>query len=344
MWGGFVAIDNPMCDRLVQKPIEKNIIMCLTTGRSGTNLLQELLALAQDICSEHEPEPAFQDVLEKVRQDPMAAISFVRDIKLPAIMARPGAHYVETSHLFGKGFFEAFIALGIPFRLIVLNRHPRQVAKSYWRLKTVPGRTAGGNKFLLHPDQPGVIPLPGWQRMSDYQLCFWYCLEVERRKSAYTQECKRIGIPVFEISMEEVKDWTRFKSLCEELGLSLADRAAEEHRKITAVKVNRKDKHWPRFAVSPFAGQEDLVWKRLGEKGRVLKAEVEKRYGTSAPQAWSWLFDIVPIEDIVWLVQRIGRELKASPRDFAGLQSLASRGWAFLRHSSPNNGVKGGSA
>jgi len=338
-----VVMDNPTCNRLVQEPIEKNIIMCLTTGRSGTNLLQELLALAQDICSEHEPAPRFHDVLAEVRHDPMAAISFVRDIKLPDIMARPGANYAETSCLFGKGFFEAFVALGIPFRLIVLNRHPRQVAKSYWRLKAVPARTARGDASLLRPDQPGVIPMPGWQRMSDYQLCFWYCLEIERRKAAYKQECKRIGIPVFETSIEELRDWTRFKSLCEELGLCLAGGVAEEHRNIMAVKVNHIGKSLPRFKFSPFAWEEERVWKALGEQGRVLRAEVETRYRTAAPQAWSWLFDIVPIEDIVWLVQKIRGELKASPNKPEVLRRLASKGWASIRRSSRID-VKRGSA
>jgi hypothetical protein len=266
-------------------PTGKNIIMCLTTGRSGTNLLERLLALAEDICSKHEPEPAFQRVLDEVSNNPAAAISFVRDIKLPDILARPGSHYAETSHLFGKGFFEAFIALGIPFRLIVLNRDPRQVAKSLWRIRTVPGRTKSGKEFLLHPDQPGVMALPGWQRMSDYQLCFWYCLEVERRKSAYTEECTRRGIPVFATSIEELKDWMRFEAFCKNLGLSLRDGTSEEHHKIVAVKHNRKARHWPRFTLSPFAWQEKLVWKALGQEGSVLRAEIEARYRTAARNA-----------------------------------------------------------
>src|SRR5262249_18366644 len=123
------SVDNPLTTQVTPK-IGKNIIMCLTTGRSGTNLLEKLLALANDICAVHEPEPAFQHVLDDVRRDPLAAIAFVRDRKLPDILTRPGSHYAETSHLFGKGFFEAFVALSIPFRLVILNREPRNVAKS----------------------------------------------------------------------------------------------------------------------------------------------------------------------------------------------------------------------
>lgn len=316
--------------------IQKNIIMCLTTGRSGTNLLQELLALAQDICSLHEPVPRFHEALPEVRHDPTAAISFVRDLKLPDIMARPGAHYAETSNLFCRGFFEAFIALQIPFQLIVLDRHPRRVAKSYWRLKAIPVRTARGEWSLLRPDQPGVMPLPGWQRMSDYQLCFWYCLEVERRKSAYIQECKRLGIPVFETAIEELRDWTRFKSLCQGLGLSIPDTAADEHRKIMEIKVNHCGQNLPRFKFVPFAREEEHVWKALGEQGRVLRAEVETRYRTAALPASSWLSDMVPIEDIVWLVRKTGRELKGHVNDPKALRRLASKGWASTKRTFSN--------
>ena len=123
------------CRDTIEK-IDKNIIMCLTTGRSGTNLLEKLLALAEDTHALHEPEPGFQHVLENVRHDPSSAVNFVRNRKLPAILAYPETNYAETSHLFGKGFFEAFVDLNIPFRLIILNRDPREVSKRLLRIKT----------------------------------------------------------------------------------------------------------------------------------------------------------------------------------------------------------------
>jgi hypothetical protein len=261
---------------------DKNIIMCLTTGRSGTNLLEQLLALADDTCALHEPEPAFQQVLDEVRRDPNAAIAFVRDRKLPDILSRPGAHYAETSHVFGKGFFEAFVALGIPFRLVILNREPRQVAKSLWQLKTVPARTKRGLLFLLDPRQEGVVKLPGWEAMSDYELCYWYCLEMERRKSAYAAECRRRGIPVVEIALEQLKRWECFHKLCSELGLSLPAEARTRHAEITAHKVNRKPWRWPRFTLVPFGRQERKVWKALGNDAAALRSAIEKRYGADS--------------------------------------------------------------
>ncbi len=257
----------------------KNIVMCLTTGRSGTNLLQALLALASDTCALHEPEPAFHHVLEEVRLNPAAATAFVAGRKLPDILTRPGANYVETSHLFGKGFFEAFLELSIPFKLIVLDRPPREVAKSLWRIKTVPARTRLGRGFLLHPAQEGVLRIENWRRLSDYQLCFWYCLEVERRKTLCLCECARRNIPAAEISLEKLKDWESFRALCAACDLELPEGARARHAEISVRRVNPKSQFWPKIPLRPYARQEEGVWRALGAEGAALRKDVEQRYG-----------------------------------------------------------------
>ncbi len=265
--------------------------MCVTTGRSGTNLLQELLALADDTSSLHEPEPGFQHVLKDVPGHPEAAISFVRDRKLPDILARPGRNYVETSHVFGKGFFEAFLALNVPFRLIILNRDPRQVAISFRRIRAVPHHTHLGRVWLLQPGQQDVMPLPGWQWMTEYQLTYWYCLEIERRKTLYAEECRKRGIPVVEIHLEQLKDWSRFQELCAACGLTLPDGAQERHAAITAHRVNPKEEWHTRRSRLPYGLQEWIVWKALGSQGPALRRAVRARYGRSGDGASALSFN-----------------------------------------------------
>jgi hypothetical protein len=260
------------------RAIDKNIIMCLTTGRSGTNLLQKLLALTDDTCALHEPEPAFQSVLADVSRDPGVALFFVRDRKLPYILSRAEKNYAETSHVFGKGFFEAFIALKIPFRLIILNREPREVAKSLWRTKIIPRRTKLGREFLFDPAQRDVFSPKRWHMMTNYQLCYWYCLEVERRKTLSMKECRKRGIPTVEISLEQLKDWNCFQRLCTACGLALPDTAKTSYNEIVADKVNPKSEHPEKLPLIPFAWQEKKVWQALGQEGKVLHAEVEARY------------------------------------------------------------------
>lgn len=257
--------------------IDKNIIMCLTTGRSGTNLLEKLLGLAEDTCSLHEPAPYFSDHVMQVRENPDHAIDFVRDEKLPAILAVPENNYAESSHLFGKGFFEAFIKLDIPFKLIILNRGPRTVAKSFWRIGTIPGRTEKGIISTYHPDEAGVLKLKNWQKLSNYQLCYWYALEVERRKAKYAEVCQTHNIPVVETSISQLKNWEKFKSFTAELGLSLPKDASAEHANITAKKVNRKRKYFGKLSFVPLSWQEHQVWKMIDRPD--LAKQIKQRYG-----------------------------------------------------------------
>ena len=256
--------------------INKNIVMCLTTGRSGTNLLEELLALANDTCSMHEPAPYFSDHVKAVRDNPKAAIDFVKNEKIPAIEQIAESNYVETSHLFGKGFFEAFIELDIPFRLIILHRPPREVAKSMWRIGSIPARTEKGLISMYHPDSDDVLQVDNWQKLSNYQLCYWYCLEVERRKPMYKEICAQHNIPVAEISLTGVQDWESFKSFAGQLGLEIPESAREDYERLTATKVNRKAKYFSNIPLVPLSIQEKRLWKKIDNEK--LRQEINQRY------------------------------------------------------------------
>ena len=253
--------------------------MCLTTGRSGTNLLEKLMELCVDTTSLHEPEPYFSDHVKAVRKDPDFATTFVEEEKLPAIQAFDTQNYVETSHIFGKGFFEAFIKLNIPFQLIILNRSPREVAKSMWRIGAIPGRTEKGLISMYHPEEEGVMKLPNWKRLSNYQLCYWYVLEVERRKALYGRICKEHNVKTIETSIDQLKNWHEFKGFVQVLGMSLKPDAKDEHAHITAKKVNKKRKYFMKIPLQPLSWQEKKVWRLLGSDANTLKGQVRMRYG-----------------------------------------------------------------
>ena len=70
----------------------------------------------------------------------------------------------------------------------------------------MPGRGKLGLKYLLHPDDPGVLPLRGWHGLSDYQLCFWYALEIERRQEAYAARLVQAGGRSEDVTAEELPD------------------------------------------------------------------------------------------------------------------------------------------
>ena len=195
------------------------LIFTVTTGRSGTAYLWRILELVPGIASRHEPKPMFADVIREVQARPAAAREFWLERKLPAIAECGQPIYVETGHLFCKGFFEPLLELGETPDLILLSRPHRQVATSLLQLGTIPGRTEGGLRWYLSPEDPGVLPLADWRSLSDYQLCYWYCLEIERRARAYGETVRSRGGRVVAVTLAEINTIRGFRRLLRELDL-----------------------------------------------------------------------------------------------------------------------------
>ena len=195
----------------------KNLIFTVTTGRSGSGYLQGLMGTIDDVTSLHEAVPNFMQVMRFAQSDRRFAYHFLVKQKLPAIAMCGTSVFFESSHLFCKGFMEPLLALGIVPNLIVLRREPRKVALSLLRLGTVPGRTWLGMQYLVCPDDVGTLPLPGWQSLSDYQLCYWYCLEIERRARLYTSLVRRLDGAVVETSIEQLSSQSTFFAMLDAL-------------------------------------------------------------------------------------------------------------------------------
>ncbi len=145
----------------------------------------------------------------------MAAMAWLHHEKLPAIAARcRGPIYVETSHLVCKGFIEPMLDLGLRPKFIILTRPTSEVASSLYQMNIIPGRTRSGRLVLLDPADRGVLPLPGWDGFSDYQLCFWYAREIERRQAHYRSIFEARGIASFDIGMHSLSEGPSFDALC----------------------------------------------------------------------------------------------------------------------------------
>ncbi len=261
----------------------KNLVFTITAGRTGTVYLQQLLELFPDTTSLHEPQPAFVSVLRLVQHTPELARQFLIEYKLPAVAAVATTHYVETSHLVCKGFLEPLLELGIAPRCVVLRRSPRRIALSYLSRRAIPGRTKQGLKYLLHPGDPGVLPFPGWVRQSDYGLCFWYALEIERRQRAYAAMLAACGLTAVDVTAEELHDFDRFLVLAEALGLLGAgvDRAhlRGAHRQVSEVVHNRNQR------VAQAAGLEAAersVWAAVAPHAPGLRDDIARRYGAAS--------------------------------------------------------------
>lgn len=159
--------------------------------------------------------------MREAQSDPSVAERFWRDEKLPAIetLAAGRVAYIETSHLFNKGFVEPLLELGYVPDVIVLNRDARKVALSMLQRGSVPGRTERALRFYLSPTDPVRVPLPNYERFTDYQLCYWYTLEVQAREEHYVRSLTAKGARVTYTSIDEAKTVSGFQRLLTGLGL-----------------------------------------------------------------------------------------------------------------------------
>lgn len=277
--GRLAAWHRPPADEqaLLARLRDKRLVVTVTAGRTGTTFLTHLLALCPDTTSLHEPEPSFVPVLRLAQHDAALARRFLLEYKLPFVADLPTRRYVETGHLLCKGFLEPLLGLGLAPNVVALRRAPRRVAASLLSRHTVPGRGKLGLKYLLHPGDPGVLPLADWTRRSDYQLCFWYALEIERRQGAYRAPVEAAGGAWVDVTAEELHDARRFLAAADTLGLldPGSDRAA-----LTAAHAKVADiTHNPNAAAIQIADadrQEEEVWAAVGAPG--LRASIDARY------------------------------------------------------------------
>jgi hypothetical protein len=206
---------------LLQQIRSKRLIFTVTTGRSGTAYLTAVLSYMKNVTAVHEPAPEYVEVLREVQANKKAAADFVIGQKLPVIAQENSPIYVETSHLICKGFLESFLDLGLLPDLIIHRRPMREVSLSLLQMGTIPGRTEKALRFYLHPTDPGVLALPGWQKLTDYQLCYWYCLEIERRALHYSALFHNKGARVVETTLPGLKTLQGLDHILADLDLQL---------------------------------------------------------------------------------------------------------------------------
>lgn len=205
---------------------DKNLTFSITHGRTGTTFVTELFGLFDDTHSEHEPEPNFARAFPQVKDDPREAVEFLKT-KLEAIAKFPQKNYVETSNVFGKGYFIPLLrAFDIYPNLLLLAREFRDIAKSLHKRGSIPARSPNGKLFSCHPDQPGVLPIYKYDQLTDYQLCYWAVLD------AFSRQMQAEGIYLTRglnnYAWVTAQDFHQFDTLkkCGELfGLSFADDA-----------------------------------------------------------------------------------------------------------------------
>jgi hypothetical protein len=221
--------------------LDKNLTFSVTHGRTATTFVTQLFTLFEDTHSEHEPEPNFAPAFPVVKQDPRKATEFWK-IKLDAISKIPQSNYVETSNVFGKGYFIPLLrAFDIYPNLILLTREFRAIATSLYKRGSIPARSQNGKLFSCHPEQPGTLPIFGHEQLTDYQMCYWAVLDAFRRQlqaeSIYTSK----GLKNFVwTTAKDLHDFDALKRCGELFGLKFEneDTSKELHAEIIQKTFN----------------------------------------------------------------------------------------------------------
>ena len=266
-------------DRTLSKVAAKRLIFTVTAGRTGTRYVAELFKTLDGVCAIHEDEPSFSHVMRPSQGHPDLAERWVTGQLLPHIAAIAEPVYVRTEHLTCKGFLEPLIALDLKPAILLLRRSPRRIARSYLDRDTVPGRTSLGVTYMVHPTDPGVLPLPNYQRFSDYQLCFWYALEIERRQRHYGEMFRELGLAVEDVTAEELNDLGRWVRCLRTLGLGDRIRAgatAFRHSKVTLGAWNMNTRKLDEKI--DYEHEEEEVWSAVARCEPTLRSAVENRY------------------------------------------------------------------
>jgi len=223
---------------------EQQLIFTFTTGRSGTALLTELFKLLPEdlVMATHEPQPVFDDFLWRARITPEIYKKFWTR-KLSVINKHKQPVYIETSHIACKGFLDGLLDLNVPFDIIYLYRPIRDVATSMYRLNDIPGKTNKGIRYYLLPgDRHNCLQLPNSEKNTDYQLCYWYCLELwERAKEFYHLSICKESHKAYFITLADLKKRSFFSSMLRHLNLpELSEEAWKAHKHVCNLKVNCK--------------------------------------------------------------------------------------------------------
>lgn len=225
---------------------EKTIVFSVNPGRSGSQSLQRILDVSADVKAFHEPSPAFHHCALHARRDPIFAQEFWKFVKMPAISQHSERIYVETSHIFGKGFVEPLIALGFRPKIIFLRRPLRDVALSLMRIGSIPGREKSKYQqrnisFLLDPiSDPVFVKIDKWHKFSDYQRCFWYALEMEFREVYYKKLFDEVGLSYISIETPDLSDKYSVMRIFDFLGVELSDIEDNSLSSVIATKHNTK--------------------------------------------------------------------------------------------------------
>lgn len=202
---------------LLVLPKYQAYIFVLTTGRSGSGTLANILKNACEVNAFHEPYPILNNSFGFAEKKQKLWVMFqFYFLKLPLIyLSRLSGipYYLETNHLFLKSFSgHAIHVFGKKMKVIHLKRPVEQVAKSMFEINKIPGNV-DGNVWYLDPKLDGNLidfgsvfeglKDPEKIKFADLYKCIWYWFEMEARIKAFKDKSNS---PILELQTTDLDD------------------------------------------------------------------------------------------------------------------------------------------
>lgn len=268
---------------------QKQLVFCVTNGRSGSKTLARLLDCLQQVQSQHEPAPSFHLIMRWAQNNAVLAENFWLYQKLPAIAECHKPIYLETSHLFAKGFIEPLLELGGRPKIIFLNRDLRATAMSMLMLNDIPGRTRRALKWYLSPSDALCAGLrPGQaETFSDYQLCYWHALEMQARQNHYSDLAARHGLTTVAADVSGLNSMAGIEAICAALAIGITAEDDARLRKLVGIRENTREQE--KTASLVYTGDHDAEEEELRSSIIEVNTGARRRAGIDRYISTAWL-------------------------------------------------------
>jgi hypothetical protein len=204
-----------LTDGLREKLRGKRLIFCANTGRCGSKWLAEAMRCVPSVVSYWETEPNFAHELRAAQSDTERVRGWWLKRKLPHVLGHIQPVYFETGHYLTAGALHALYELGVSFDVVVLLRDVREVALSFWRRDSIPLR----KRDKVWPSDPSVFMPIKYDDLTDYQLVYWWVLEMRARMWDLAGKVSDNGGKAVATNLYDVVEWDGFRSLVGKLGL-----------------------------------------------------------------------------------------------------------------------------
>jgi len=244
-------------------------IFCISTGRSGTGYLANILSTLSDTKAYHEQKPRMnKEIMREFLKGNNAPLQSEMSKKVDLIMQASDGIYVDTSHIFIKSFGWE-IPKYIPqneIGIVILKRNKSKVVESFHRIQSSPFNDKGrdwiiypnGNnltspainafnykvlRFLLKgywrvTGAKGHKKYPSYFRDKSYKLLSWYYDEIYALGNKFQKMYPQISY--VEVNLEELNTFEGVERIIKKFGLEKAYNK-EKLADLIDVPVNLKD-------------------------------------------------------------------------------------------------------